>query len=112
MSTWTDARTIPAAELQQHIGQVFHSSWLVVDQARIDAFATVTEDEQFIHVDPEKAAATRERKERFTTLGGIPLKTVYTQEDIASPIGRDKPIIDTDLTFKYFRSANKSSTSE
>src|SRR5580704_15430363 len=31
----------------------------------------------------EKTAATRERKERFTTLGGIPLKTVYTQEDLA-----------------------------
>src|SRR5487761_2511631 len=31
----------------------------------------------------EKALATRERKERFTTLGGIPLKTVYTQEDLA-----------------------------
>jgi len=31
----------------------------------------------------EKAAATNERKERFTTLGGIPLKTVYTQEDLA-----------------------------
>jgi methylmalonyl-CoA mutase N-terminal domain/subunit len=32
---------------------------------------------------PEKAAAKNERKERFTTLGGIPLKTVYTQEDLA-----------------------------
>ena len=31
----------------------------------------------------EKAAAASERKERFTTLGGIPLKTVYTQEDLA-----------------------------
>jgi methylmalonyl-CoA mutase N-terminal domain/subunit len=31
----------------------------------------------------EKAAATSERKERFTTLGGIPLKTVYTREDLA-----------------------------
>ena len=31
----------------------------------------------------EKAPATNERKERFTTLGGIPLKTVYTQEDLA-----------------------------
>ncbi len=30
-----------------------------------------------------KADATPERKESFTTLGGIPLKTVYTQEDIA-----------------------------
>jgi len=31
----------------------------------------------------EKAAATNERKERFTTLGGIPLKTVYTQKDLS-----------------------------
>ena len=30
--------------------------WFLVDQARIDAFADVTEDHQFIHVDPEKAA--------------------------------------------------------
>ena len=28
------------------------------DQARIDAFARITEDEQFIHVDPERARAT------------------------------------------------------
>src|SRR5579862_6736147 len=31
----------------------------------------------------ENAPAMSERKERFTTLGGIPLKTVYTHEDIA-----------------------------
>jgi len=31
--------------------------WLEVDQKRIDAFADVTEDHQFIHVDPEQAAA-------------------------------------------------------
>lgn len=30
--------------------------WMTIDQARIDAFADVTEDHQFIHVDPEKAA--------------------------------------------------------
>lgn len=34
------------------------SDWVLVDQARIDAFADVTEDHQFIHVDPEKAAET------------------------------------------------------
>ena len=33
------------------------SEWFVVDQARIDAFADVTEDRQFIHVDPERAVA-------------------------------------------------------
>src|ERR1700687_1883150 len=37
----------------------------------------------------EKAAATSERKNRFTTLGGIPLKTVYTQEDLAGQNAED-----------------------
>lgn len=34
------------------------SRWFEIDQARIDGFADVTEDHQFIHVDPERAAAT------------------------------------------------------
>ena len=34
------------------------SEWLRVDQQRVDAFADVTLDHQFIHVDPERAAAT------------------------------------------------------
>lgn len=33
------------------------SDWVSVDQARIDAFADVTEDWQFIHVDPERTRA-------------------------------------------------------
>ena len=32
------------------------SRWIRVDQARIDRFADVTEDRQFIHTDPEAAA--------------------------------------------------------
>jgi acyl dehydratase len=58
MSVWADATKIPAAELAAHVGEVFHSHWFVVDQERIDAFAKVTEDEQFIHIDPVQAAAT------------------------------------------------------
>ena len=58
MSMSMERPTIPAGELAEHVGQVFHSDWFAVDQGRIDAFATVTEDEQFIHVDPEKASAT------------------------------------------------------
>lgn len=47
------------SELQSLIGQeVGLSRWIEVDQARIDAFAKITEDEQFIHVDPERAKAT------------------------------------------------------
>ena len=34
------------------------SSWIAVDQARIDQFADATEDRQFIHVDPPAAAQT------------------------------------------------------
>ncbi len=34
------------------------SDWLLIDQERINRFADATEDYQFIHVDPEKAAAT------------------------------------------------------
>jgi len=33
------------------------SSWHVIDQPRIDTFAEVTKDQQFIHVDPERAKA-------------------------------------------------------
>ena len=33
------------------------SSWIEVSQARIDAFAAATDDPQWIHVDPERAAA-------------------------------------------------------
>lgn len=32
------------------------SSWHLVDQKRIDVFADATEDHQFIHIDPERAA--------------------------------------------------------
>ncbi len=34
------------------------SEWLEIDQSRIDAFADATEDHQFIHIDPERAAQT------------------------------------------------------
>jgi acyl dehydratase len=47
------------ADLASLIGQeVGVSRWIEIDQARIDAFAKITEDEQFIHVDPEAAKAT------------------------------------------------------
>ena len=44
-----------AAKVGTEIGV---SGWLTVDQAAIDAFAEVTQDHQFIHVDPEAAAKT------------------------------------------------------
>ena len=46
-------------ELSQMVGRErAPSSWFEVDQARVDLFAEATEDHQYIHVDPEKAART------------------------------------------------------
>ncbi|HYI41444.1 MAG TPA: MaoC family dehydratase [Allosphingosinicella sp.] len=46
-------------DIQAKVGsEVATSDWILVDQARIDAFADVTEDPQFIHIDPEAAART------------------------------------------------------
>ena len=59
MNDWADSQRVPAGELTALVGRSFVSRWLVVDQERIDAFAKVTEDEQFIHVDPERAAGTQ-----------------------------------------------------
>lgn len=48
-----------AKDLPSLIGtEVGVSRWFEIDQARIDAFAKLTEDEQFIHVDPELAKST------------------------------------------------------
>ncbi|MBB5517442.1 MaoC family dehydratase [Amphiplicatus metriothermophilus] len=52
-------KTVKPSDVKSHIGEeVGVSDWIVVDQERIDAFAEVTEDRQFIHVDPEAAKAT------------------------------------------------------
>jgi len=49
----------PPISLEAYQAMVCHevgvSSWHLVDQSRIDAFAGVIEDHQFIHVDPERA---------------------------------------------------------
>ena len=46
-------------EIKARVGQeIGVSPWIVVDQPAIDTFAEVTGDHQFIHVDPERAAAT------------------------------------------------------
>lgn len=47
------------SELTTRIGEEMGvSRWFEIDQARINAFADATEDWQFIHVDPERAAQT------------------------------------------------------
>jgi acyl dehydratase len=46
------------ASLEDLVGaELGPSSWIDVTQERIDAFAKATDDHQWIHVDPERAAA-------------------------------------------------------
>ena len=54
-----EIKTIVASELQGLIGtEIGTSDWLVVDQDRINVFADVTEDHQFIHINEEQAKKT------------------------------------------------------
>lgn len=49
--------TVRAAELPEWCGRDLPpSSWLEIDQQRVDLFAEATNDHQYIHVDPERAA--------------------------------------------------------
>ncbi len=46
-------------ELNARVGtEIGVSTWCLIDQKRIDEFAQVTEDHQFIHVSPDAAAKT------------------------------------------------------
>jgi len=49
--------SVNPADLPDLVGkEIGVSRWIEVDQKRIDVFADVTEDPQFIHIDPERAA--------------------------------------------------------
>ncbi|MBO9577674.1 MAG: MaoC family dehydratase [Microbacteriaceae bacterium] len=50
--------TIGIDELERRVGEELGTSpWLEIAQQRIDAFADATDDRQWIHVDPARAAA-------------------------------------------------------
>ena len=52
-------KKVELSELSSLIGTVIGTSdWVEIDQDRINVFADVTEDHQFIHVDPVKAKMT------------------------------------------------------
>ncbi|MBF9002559.1 MULTISPECIES: MaoC family dehydratase [Vibrio] len=67
-------------ELSAQIGEVIHTGeWMTIDQERINQFAQVTEDLQWIHTDPEKAAEQSPFKTTiahgFLTLAMLPKLT-------------------------------------
>ncbi len=49
--------TATPAQMRERVGTEFGTSnWMLLDQARISAFADLTDDRYFIHIDPERAA--------------------------------------------------------
>lgn len=60
MSAIEDAKTAMESRIGEEVGV---SNWITVDQDMIDDFARTTHDDQWIHVDPERAA-------RETPFGG------------------------------------------
>ncbi len=53
------ATTIKAEDIPTLVGQdLAPSPWLEITQERVNQFAAATNDHQFIHVDPDKAART------------------------------------------------------
>ncbi|MGH3972130.1 MAG: MaoC family dehydratase [Pseudonocardiaceae bacterium] len=53
MKIFTGADEVRAAAGEQ-LGT---SDWMIIDQQRVNAFADATEDHQWIHIDPQRAAA-------------------------------------------------------
>jgi acyl dehydratase len=48
--------TITRAELERKVGQQLGASdWFLIDQDRVNRFADITLDHQYVHVDPERA---------------------------------------------------------
>lgn len=57
MTQTTQRRPASVQDLKDLLGvELGPTEWHVVDQAKIDAFADLTGDHQWIHVDPERAA--------------------------------------------------------
>ena len=49
---------LPLARLRERVGsELGVSQWHLIDQTMVDRFADVTDDHQFIHVDPARARA-------------------------------------------------------
>ena len=77
------------AELKELVGQETGvGQWFVIDQERVNRFADLTDDHQYIHVDPERAARTR--------FGGT-IAHGYLTLSLLPRLGRDRAGVRIDL---------------
>ena len=80
--------TVPLAALRGLVGQDTVSPWIEVTQAMIDDFARATDDHQWIHVDPARAAAE-------TPFGGTIAHGFLTLSLLSTLAYRTLPVIET-----------------
>jgi acyl dehydratase len=74
---------IHLTELQAHIGRdLGHSDWLEVTQEHIDSFASLTGDDQWIHVDEERA----KREMGGTVAHGLLTLSMLTSLALRTPV--------------------------
>lgn len=74
------------SHIQPQIGQQIHiGPWLEIDQERINTFARVTGDQQWIHIDPQRAAEESPYKTTiahgYLTLSLLPFLTESNHPD-------------------------------
>ena len=81
--------SLTLAGLGQKVGhELGVSSWVMIDQARIDAFASCTGDHQWIHVDTERA----KRESPFRT----PIAHGYLTLAMVAPLAMEIGVIPSD----------------
>ncbi len=82
------AKELPLEEIRKLVGtEVYVSGWKKIEQDQINQFADATEDHQWIHVDPEKAAEGpfgTTIAHGFLTLSHIPF---FSYQGAVSPEG-------------------------
>lgn len=80
------SQSIKAEQLVSLVGkEIGPSSWLEVTQERVDRFADATDDHQFIHTDPARAAETPfggTIAHGFLTLSLLPALTAEISPDV------------------------------
>lgn len=86
--------------LRSRIGTEVHAGeWLVIDQARIDAFAAATGDHQWIHVDRERAL--RDSPWHSTIAHGFLTLSLVPMLRRAPGIAESVPFTDVRTTINY-----------
>lgn len=89
-----EAKALYQQLIQQLGEETFVGDWFHVDQKRIDAFAAVTEDMQWIHTDPKRA----ENESPFKSTIAHGFLTLALLPKLTDAVNTEKPLFPTATT--------------